>query len=245
MQEGKYIIIQNTKGTLIMTHTNKEFIPKKRIDALADVIGQDIRILEAVLTAYRRISKNKIEMTDLIKDNLVLTTNMALLEDAAAYTKDLESNEEIERHLRAKEVFLLWCIIFCEKMLLKKYSKKTKDSRERIFAGTKKGAMYNYEVLRNRLREYFDTPEHERGSVYFALRFNSVKSFMYQMADNRTKDEFRKAHDLVELKIPVDMLKGCNKVPEDIDLSKVAALNKFIEENCHFRQFSFFAFFFR
>ena len=75
-------------------------------------------------------------------------------------------------------------------------------------AGTKNGVMYSYAAIRNRLRKYFETPEQDRKSVYAELKTASVKSFMYNMAYNRTLTEFQKADGLIEIKIPEDFFNG-------------------------------------
>ena len=186
-------------------------------------ISKNMEMLKRVLASYRSIRKeNDLQINDLISkvsnQDQALKTNLKLLEDAALYTKDLDDKEEIVIHRRAKEVLLFWCIIYCEKVLLKRYSSKRAESVDAVLYGAKNGVMYQYERIRQALCDYFKLPESERGSIYKELKWTSVKAMMLDMATKRTKTEFNRQKGLIEVEISKTQLQvgpDINKLIED------------------------------
>lgn len=100
--------------------------------ALDIEIESNIKSIESLLLSYGKIKKE-----DLFDNGRVKTTDQTLLQDAAMLTKDLSGKARID-HERAKGALLLWCMVYCEKVLLDRYS-QTDESKEAIFSGVTRG----------------------------------------------------------------------------------------------------------
>ena len=168
-----------------------------------DVIGQDIRsrleALEGVLFNYRKLSGNGIKLADLIgeTDNRLLTTRTELVRDAALRTETLNGRDR-ETHLAAKEALLLWCMIYCEKILARKYHSQRWEITDAIHDSTVKGTQACLTVIRDNNVAYFlNDPERRQ----FDLENYSVKECMARFATRKMYTELEEIYHrkLVEI----------------------------------------------
>ena len=182
-------------------------------NALNPVVAADIRSLETVLAKYRSIrTENNLKLDDLIKNNVVLKTNLDLVREASLRTKDLDNKEDIESHIKAKEALLLWCLIYCEKVALKHYS-NNKKGKEDIYYGTKLGVYVCFKQIRKALNGIFDDSNEKKR--HFELGESSVRAYMYNLVEKKIKTEFAKKYkDLVEIKIPEDKLQKADIIED-------------------------------
>ena len=107
-------------------------------------------------------------------------------------TKNL-SGPERRDHENAKAALLLWCTIYCDKVLLDRYSKST-ESREAIFYGVKLGVVECFKSIRDKINAQFATQE-GRDEVTRFLRTGTVRSFMLRCACQRVSKEFLKRRE--------------------------------------------------
>ena len=162
-------------------------------------IDDNLKQLEAVLRSYRTIRTNEKLLAELLlSTDRTLATNFELLHDAALLTRDLKTPVEQNKHEDAKAALLLWCVICCEKYLLKIYPSSRTASREAIVQGAKIGVSRGFEAIRQRVNEYFALPETERGE--HPLPSGSVRRTLLLWARHNTQDEFGgEEKDLIDI----------------------------------------------
>ena len=162
-------------------------------------IDDNCELLKAILRSYRTIrTDEKLLAEQLIRTNKSLATNFELLHDAAILTRDLKTSKEHDSHEVAKAALLLWCVIWCEKCLLKKYPSSRTASREAVVQGAKIGVSRGFEAIRQKVNEYFERPETMRAE--HPLASGSVRSTLLEWARHKTQDEFRgEEKDLIDI----------------------------------------------
>lgn len=145
----------------------------------------EINTLDKLLNAYKKVKKENLFDCD----QHVQDTNQTLLRDAAMLTRELSGKERVT-HENAKAALLLWCTIYCDRVLLKRYSKSS-ESKESILYGVKLGVTECFESLRDQINEHFATRE-GREEVARFLRTGTVRAFMLRCATQRVSKEFLK-----------------------------------------------------
>ena len=155
--------------------------------------GKKLRVLESLLFSYGLIRDMDLKLADFIdpENGHLLETNQQLLKDAAMYTKDIDSPRELDAHDRAKEALLLWCLIYCQKVLQAGSPSKTWDQKEKIDSGIRLGMMTCFQSLRKSINEHFRLPEEERKAKFKVKGNCSVKTYMTICAGNAVLSEFR------------------------------------------------------
>ena len=148
-------------------------------------IKSNIKSIDSLLLSYGKIKK-----TDLFdNDDRVKTTDQTLLQDAAMLTKDLSGRARID-HERAKGALLLWCMVYCEKILLNRYS-QTDESKEAIFSGVTLGVWECFKSLRDEINKHFASQKGQENVSRFRCD-GTVRAFMLRCALQRVGKEFEK-----------------------------------------------------
>ena len=154
---------------------------------------KQLSVLESLLFSYGTIRDLDLKLADFINEDCghALETNQLLLRDAAMYTRDIESPRDLEIHYRAQEALLLWCLIYCQKVLMANHFPDSPDKLEKINYGTRLGVMKCFYSLREAINEHFRLPDDERKAKFKVKGNCSVKTYMTTCAGNAVLSEFR------------------------------------------------------
>ena len=163
---------------------------------------KQLNTLESLLISYGMIRDLDLKLADFIEaDNgHALETNQQLLRDAAMYTRDIETTKDLDIHQRAQEALLLWCLIYCQKVLASNHFPDCPDKLEKIGYAARLGVMKCFSSLRESINEHFRLPEEERKAKFKVKGKCSVKTYMTICAGNAVLSEFRKFYkDLIQI----------------------------------------------
>ena len=143
-------------------------------------ITQNINFLRYILDAYVDIREFKLSFEDIIRDNKTLETNQNILRDACLLTKDIKEKKELKAHDLAKEALFLWCLVYCEGVLSKKYG-WSNYNKDMIQLATHDAVMNSFKALRDGINAHFENNPDKR---FRGTNGRGIRAYLSRVMEN-------------------------------------------------------------